>query len=116
MQDGAIPLRVVLWLLLLAAAPSCCLPVLGSLGPVDRWGAPAPAAAAAHADPHLCLFLCCGIGPAGSLLGPSAAAPNGSSVPAAGLQADLDLSEPGLAYGGSAQQAWAVHLDPPKKQ
>lgn len=79
---------------------------------MDRWGAPAPAAAAAHANPHGDLFLSRIIGPAGSLLSPSAAAPDGCGLPAAGLQADLDLSESGLAYRGSAQQARAAHLDP----
>lgn len=110
MQDGAILLWVVLGLLL-PAATLCCFPAFQSLGPVDRWGAPAPATAA-YADPHLCIFLCWGVGPAGSFLGPSTAAPNGSSFPAAGLQADLDLSEPGLAYGGSTQQTGAAHIDP----
>lgn len=112
MQKSAIPLQVVFRLLLLpaAAASPRCLPALRSLGPVNRRGALAPAAA--HADPKRGLFLCRGIGPAGSLLGPSTAAEDGCGLPAAGLQADLDLSKPGLAYRGSAQQARAAHLDP----
>lgn len=108
-QEGAIPLRVMLRLLLLAARPRRP-PALLSLGPVHRRGAPAPAAA--HPDPHRGLPFCWGVGPAGGLLGPSTAAPDGCSLPAAGLQADLDLSEPGLAYRGGAQQAWAAHFDP----
>lgn len=77
---------------------------------MDRRRAPAPAAA--HADPHRCFLFRWHVRATGSLLGPSAAAPNGCSLPAAGLHADLDLSEPGLAYRGSAQQARAAHLDP----
>ena len=116
-QDGAVPLRVVFRLLLLPAAAAAAaasprrLPAFGSLGPVDRRGALAPAAA--HAYPNGGLFFCQGIGAARSLLGTSAAAPDGRGLPAAGLQADLDLSEPGLAYRGRTQQARAAHLDPP---
>lgn len=107
-QEGAVPLRVLLRLLLLptAAGAPRGLPGFRFLGPVNRWGAPAPADA--HPDPDRGVPL--STGPTGGLLGGSTAAPD-----AAGLQADLDLSEPGLADWGGAQQARAAHLDPPKQ-
>lgn len=111
-QDGAVPLRVVLGLLLLpaaAAAPPRGLPSIGSLGPVDRRRAPAPAAT--HADPNGGLLIRRAIAAAGGLLGRPGAHPEGGGLPAPGLEADLDLSEPGLADGGGAQQARAAHGD-----
>lgn len=105
-QRGAIRLRVVLLLL----DPPDGLPAVGSLGSDRRR---APAAVAAHADTSI--FLHRDVGPARRLLYASSAAPKGSGLPAAGLQADLDLSEAGLVYGGRAQQAGAAHPDPRKQ-
>lgn len=101
MRERPIPLRVVLGLLLLAAAPRR-LPGFGFVGPVGWRGAPAPAAA--HTAPPRGFFLHRGIRSASGLLGPPAGAPDGRGLPAAGLQADLDLSEAG-------QQAGAAHGD-----
>lgn len=112
MQDGAVPLRVVLGLLLLPAASAttpCGLPSIRSLGPVDRRRALAPAAT--HADPNRGLLIRHATAAAGDLLGHPGACPEGGGLPAAGLEADLDLSEPGLADGGGAQQARAAHGD-----
>lgn len=80
MEEGAILLRVVLRLLGATAAPRA----LPALGPVDRRGAPAPAAAA-QPDPHGRLFLSRGVVPAGSLLGSSSCSPDSGGLPAAGL-------------------------------
>lgn len=114
MQDGAVPLQVVLGLLLPAAASAApaaprALPAIGSLGPVDGRRALAPAAA--HAAPNGGLLIRHTIVAAGDLLGHPGAAPEGPGLPGAGLEADLDLSEPRLAHGGRAQQARAAHRD-----
>lgn len=121
MQDGAILLWVVLRLLPLptttaaaAAASSPRLPAIRFLSTVNCWRAPAPAAA--HGDPNRGLLLCQCIGTAGSLLGPSAASLDDCGLPDTGLQADLDLPEPGLAYRGSTKQTWAAHLDHPNSK
>lgn len=114
MQDGAVSLRVVRGLLLPPAASAtpaapCGLPAIGSVGPVDGRRALAPAAA--HAAPNRGLLIWHTIVAAGDLLGHPGAAPKGPGLPAAGLEADLDLSEPWLAYGGGTQQARAAHGD-----
>lgn len=108
MQDGAVSLRVVLGLLLPPAAPRGLL-AIGSLGPVDGRRALAPAAA--YAAPNRGLLIRHTVVAAGDLLGHPGAAPKGPGLPAAGLEADLDLSEPWLTYGGGPQQARAAHRD-----
>lgn len=109
-QDGAVSLSVVLGLPPAASttAPRS-IPAIGSLGPVDGRRALAPAAA--HADPNGGLLIRPSIVAAGGLLGHPGAAPEGRGLPGAGLEADLDLSEPRLAHGGSTQQARAAHRD-----
>lgn len=120
MQEASIALwvmgRFTLLLLLLSAAAAAAasprrLP-LRSVRPVDRRRAAAPAGA--HPDACRGLLLRRGVRSAGSILGSSAAAPGGGGLPAAGLQGELDLSEPGLADGSGAQQAGAAHGDPPR--
>ena len=117
-EDGAVPLWVVIGLLLLPAVSSCdgfCAPPsIGSLGPVHRRCALAPAAA--HAEPSGHLLIRRTIAAAGGLLGHRGARPEGGGLPAARPEADLDLSEPGLAEGGGAQQAGAAHGEQQRQQ